>query len=180
MRPTSSFAVLIFVVIAAVGVTLDYAMYGISAGWASNWLLAATVIVATAVAFAIKVADQWSRAVVLRLGRFRALRGPGLFLIVPIVDTIPYWIDIRVITTAFNAERTLTKDTVPVNVDAVLFWKVVDPTKAALGVADYQSAINWAAQTALRDVIGKTLLSDMLEGREKISPNFPLGKRVSD
>jgi regulator of protease activity HflC (stomatin/prohibitin superfamily) len=169
MRPTSSFAVLIFVVIAAVGVTLDYAMYGISAGWASNWLLAATLIVATAVAFAIKVADQWSRAVVLRLGRFRALRGPGLFLIVPIIDTIPYWIDIRVITTAFNAERTLTKDTVPVNVDAVLFWKVVDPTKAALGVADYQSAINWAAQTALRDVIGKTLLSDMLEGREKIS-----------
>jgi regulator of protease activity HflC (stomatin/prohibitin superfamily) len=95
--------------------------------------------------------------------------GEGLFLIVPIIDTIPYWIDIRVITTAFNAERTLTKDTVPVNVDAVLFWKVVDPMKAALGVADYQSAINWAAQTALRDVIGKTLLSDMLEGREKIS-----------
>jgi uncharacterized membrane protein YqiK len=169
MRPTSSFATLVFVVIVAIGVALSYAMYGISASWSSNWLIVATLIVATAVAFAIKVADQWNRAIVLRLGRFHALRGPGLFLLVPIIDTIPYWIDIRVITTAFNAERTLTKDTVPVNVDAVLFWKVVDPMKAALGVADYQSAINWAAQTALRDVIGKTLLSDMLEGREKIS-----------
>ena len=96
-------------------------------------------------------------------------KGPGLFFIIPVIDTIPYWIDIRVITSSFMAERTLTKDTVPVNVDAVLFWKVVDPMKAALDVADYQSAINWAAQTALRDVIGKTILSDMLEGREKIS-----------
>jgi regulator of protease activity HflC (stomatin/prohibitin superfamily) len=87
----------------------------------------------------------------------------------PIIDTIPYWIDTRVITSSFTAERTLTKDTVPVNVDAVLFWKVVDPMKAALDVADYRGAINWAAQTALRDVIGKTVLSDMLEGREKIS-----------
>ena len=169
MGPTSSFALLVLVAIVAVGWALDYAMYGISTSWASNWLIVATLLVASAVAVAIKVADQWSRAVVLRLGRFRALRGPGLFLIIPIIDTIPYWIDIRVITSAFNAERTLTKDTVPVNVDAVLFWKVVDPMKAALGVADYQSAINWAAQTALRDVIGKTLLSDMLEGREKIS-----------
>ena len=105
----------------------------------------------------------------LRLGRFHAMRGPGLFLIVPIIDSIPYWIDIRVITSSFSAERTLTNDTVPVNVDAVLFWKVVDPKKAALDVANYHNAISWAAQTALRDVIGKTILSDMLEGREKIS-----------
>ena len=105
----------------------------------------------------------------LRLGRFRALKGPGLFIIIPVIDNIPYWIDIRVLTTSFTAEKTLTKDTVPVNVDAVLFWKVIDPKKAALDVSDYQSAINWAAQTALRDVIGKTMLSDMLEGRERIS-----------
>ena len=105
----------------------------------------------------------------LRLGRFRALEGPGLFFIIPIIETVPYWIDTRVITSAFKAEKTLTKDTVPVDVDAVLFWKVIDPKKAALDVADYVSAINWASQTALRDVIGKTLLSDMLEGREKIS-----------
>ena len=124
---------------------------------------------AIVVSLATKVADQWDRAVVLRLGRFHVLRGPGLFFIVPIIDTIPYWIDTRVITSSFTAERTLTKDTVPVNVDAVLFWKVVDPMKAALDVADYRGAINWAAQTALRDVIGKTVLSDMLEGREKIS-----------
>jgi regulator of protease activity HflC (stomatin/prohibitin superfamily) len=93
----------------------------------------------------------------------------GLFFIIPIIETVPYWIDIRVITSAFKAEKTLTKDTVPVDVDAVLFWKVIDPKKAALDVADYVSAINWASQTALRDVIGKTMLSEMLEGRDKIS-----------
>ena len=169
MRPTNSFATLVFIVILAIGAALAYAMYGISASWESNRLIAAALIVAIVVSFATKVADQWDRAVVLRLGRFHALRGPGLFFIIPIIDTIPYWIDTRVITSSFTAERTLTKDTVPVNVDAVLFWKVVDPMKAALDVADYRGAINWAAQTALRDVIGKTVLSDMLEGREKIS-----------
>ena len=105
----------------------------------------------------------------LRLGRFRSLEGPGLFFIIPIIETVPYWIDTRVIASAFKAEKTLTKDTVPVDVDAVLFWKVIDPKKAALDVADYNGAINWAAQTALRDVIGKTMLADMLEGRDKIS-----------
>src|SRR6476660_4009550 len=169
MRQTNSFAALVFIVILAIGAALAYAMYGISASWGSNWVIAATLIVAFVVSFATKVADQWDRAVVLRLGRFHVLRGPGLFFIMPIIDTIPYWIDTRVITSSFTAERTLTKDTVPVNVDAVLFWQVVDPMKAALDVADYRGAINWAAQTALRDVIGKTVLSDMLEGREKIS-----------
>ena len=105
----------------------------------------------------------------LRLGKYESLQGPGIFFIIPIIDYIPYWIDIRVISTSFKAEKTLTKDTVPVDVDAVLFWKVIDPKKAALDVADYYSAINWASQTALRDVIGKTLLADMLEGRDKIS-----------
>ena len=169
MRQTNSFAALVFIVILAIGAALAYAMYGISASWGSNWVIAATLIVAFVASFATKVADQWDRAVVLRLGRFHVLRGPGLFFIMPIIDTIPYWIDTRVITSSFTAERTLTKGTVPVNVDAVLFWKVVDPMKAALDVADYRGAINWAAQTALRDVIGKTVLSDMLEGREKIS-----------
>jgi regulator of protease activity HflC (stomatin/prohibitin superfamily) len=117
----------------------------------------------------IKVADQWERVVIFQLGKFRSLKGPGLFFIIPVIDAIPYWIDTRMITASFKAEKTLTKDTVPVDVDAVLFWKVVDPKKAALDAADYQSAINWASQTALRDVIGKTMLSDMLEGREKIS-----------
>jgi len=106
---------------------------------------------------------------VLRLGKLHGLRGPGLFGIVPIVDTVPFWIDIRVITSTFKAEKTLTRDTVPVDVDAVLFWKVIDPERAALAVADYASAISWAAQTALRDVIGKTMLADMLEGRAKLA-----------
>ncbi|MGZ5516094.1 MAG: slipin family protein [Limisphaerales bacterium] len=121
------------------------------------------------VASATQVANQWDRAVILRLGEFRALKGPGLFFIIPVLDAIPYWIDIRVITSGFKAEKTLTKDTVPVDVDAVLFWQVMNPQQAALAVADYQSAIGWASQTALRDVIGKTMLSDMLEGRDKIS-----------
>src|ERR1700676_1886480 len=94
--------------------------------------------------------------------RFHALNGPGLFFIIPIIDVGAYWIDTRVIASSFRAEKTLTKDTVPVDVDAVLFWKVVDPKRAALDVADYGSAINWASQTALRDVIGKTILADML------------------
>jgi regulator of protease activity HflC (stomatin/prohibitin superfamily) len=114
------------------------------------------------------IADQWERAVVLRLGRYTGLKGPGLFSIIPVAEKIAYWIDNRVITTSFKAEKTLTKDTVPVDVEAVLFWKVLDPQKAALEVEDYRSAISWASQTALREVIGKSFLSDMLEGREKL------------
>jgi len=115
-----------------------------------------------------KIARQWERAVVLRLGKFVGLRGPGLFWIVPFVDTVSTWIDQRVITTAFAAEETLTSDTVPVNVDAVLFWLVYDPEKAALEVQSYSAAVTWAAQTALRDIIGRTSLSDLLRGRERI------------
>jgi regulator of protease activity HflC (stomatin/prohibitin superfamily) len=115
-----------------------------------------------------KVAKQWEKAVVLRLGRFIGLRGPGLFWIVPFIDSVSSWIDQRVITTSFAAEQTLTSDTVPVNVDAVLFWLVYDAEKAALEVQQYQDAVSWAAQTALRDIIGRTSLSDLLRGREKI------------
>jgi regulator of protease activity HflC (stomatin/prohibitin superfamily) len=115
-----------------------------------------------------KIARQWERAVVLRLGKYVGLRGPGLFWIIPFVDTIPAWIDQRVITTSFAAEETLTSDTVPVNVDAVLFWMVYDPEKAALEVQNYPQAVSWAAQTALRDIIGRTSLTDLLRGRERI------------
>ena len=169
MKNNSSFKFLIFVVIAGIGAAGAYAMYRVSANFQGLWILAGAVLLASVVSSATQVANQWSRAVVLRLGKFRSLRGPGLFLIIPLIDTIPYWIDIRVLTSSFKAEKTLTKDTVPVDVDAVLFWKILDPEKAALAVADYQSAIGWASQTALRDVIGKTMLSDMLEGRDKIS-----------
>jgi regulator of protease activity HflC (stomatin/prohibitin superfamily) len=115
-----------------------------------------------------KIARQWERAVVLRLGKYVGLRGPGLFWIVPFVDTVSAWVDQRVITTSFAAEETLTSDTVPVNVDAVLFWMVYDPEKAALEVQNYPQAVSWAAQTALRDIIGRTSLTDLLRGRERI------------
>jgi len=115
-----------------------------------------------------RIAQQWERGIVLRLGRFVGLRGPGLFWIVPFVDAVSVWIDQRTITTSFAAEQTLTSDTVPVNVDAVLFWMVHDAQKAALEVQDYSQAVSWAAQTALRDIIGRTTLTDLLRGRERI------------
>jgi regulator of protease activity HflC (stomatin/prohibitin superfamily) len=115
-----------------------------------------------------RIAEQWERAVVLRLGRFVGLRGPGLFWIMPFVDRVSAWIDQRTITTTFAAEQTLTSDTVPVNVDAVLFWMVHDAQKAALEVQDYPQAVSWAAQTALRDIIGRTSLTELLRGRERI------------
>ena len=169
MKTKSSFSVLIFFVILAIGIALAYASYDVQDRTGAIWIGVISFMVALIVSSAIKIADQWEKAVVLRLGRFHSLRGPGLFFIIPIIDTVAYWIDIRVITTSFTAEKTLTKDTVPVDVDAVLFWKVLDPKKAALEIAEYKSAINWASQTALRDVIGKTMLSEMLEGRDKMS-----------
>ena len=168
MRKSNPFATLVFFIILGIGGIFAYAAGSISNAVGTG-IGVVTFAFATIVSSAIKVADQWDRSVILRLGRFHALKGPGLFFIIPVVDNIPYWIDTRVIPTSFKAEKTLTKDTVPVDVDAVLFWQVIDPKKAALDVADYQSAISWASQTALRDVIGKTMLSDMLEGREKIS-----------
>jgi regulator of protease activity HflC (stomatin/prohibitin superfamily) len=121
-----------------------------------------------------KIAQQWERAVVLRLGRFHQMRGPGLFWIVPFADTVTSWIDQRTITTSFAAEQTLTSDTVPVSVDAVLFWMVHDVQRAALEVQDYAQAVSWAAQTALRDIIGRTELTVLLRGREKIEQELQL------
>jgi regulator of protease activity HflC (stomatin/prohibitin superfamily) len=160
MRQNGSFGILVFVVIAGLGGALAFLVNGVAGNVAAVGIGGVTIVVAMIASSAIRVADQWDRAIILRLGQFHSLKGPGLFFLIPVVDSIPYWIDIRVITTGFKAEKTLTKDTVPVDVDAVLFWKVVDPKKAALDVADYQSAISWASQTALRD---------MLEGRDKIS-----------
>jgi regulator of protease activity HflC (stomatin/prohibitin superfamily) len=115
-----------------------------------------------------RVANQWERAIVLRLGRYVGSRGPGLFWILPFVEGVATWIDQRTITTSFDAEQTLTSDTVPVNVDAVLFWVVYDAEKAALEVQDYANAVSLAAQTALRDIIGRTSLTELLRGRERI------------
>ena len=131
------------------------------------WFFASLVIFGI-LTLSPKIASQWEKAIVLRLGKFVGQRGPGLFWIVPLLDRVTIYIDQRVITTSFAAEQTLTADTVPVNVDAVLFWMVYDPEKAALEVQQYTDAVSWAAQTALRDIIGRTPLSDLLRGREQI------------
>jgi regulator of protease activity HflC (stomatin/prohibitin superfamily) len=169
MKTRSSFSVLIFFIIIAIGLAIAYSGNSNLTGSGTLVIGVITFLLAIIISAAIKIADQWEKAVVLRLGQFQSLRGPGLFFIIPIIDNVAYWIDGRVITTTFTAEKTLTKDTVPVDVDAVLFWKVLDAKKAALEIAEYRNAINWASQTALRDVIGKTMLSEMLEGRDKMS-----------
>jgi len=169
MATRSSFPFLVFIVVIAAGAAVAFGLHISGAEIAARIVIAIAVLCAFYLSSSIQVAAQWNKAVVLRLGKFRALQGPGLFFIIPLIDTIPYCLDIRVLTSSFKAEKTLTKDTVPVDVDAVLFWQIVDPEKAALAVADYQAAISWASQTALRDVIGKTMLSEMLEGRDVIS-----------
>jgi regulator of protease activity HflC (stomatin/prohibitin superfamily) len=131
-------------------------------------------IISTYIASSIQIADQWEKAVVLRMGKFIGLKGPGLFLIIPIIDKIDKYIDQRVRVTDIKAEETLTKDTVPVNVDAVVYWTVWDVEKAALEVQEYVKAIAYIAQTGLRDTIGKHELSDLLSDREKISAELQL------
>jgi SPFH domain/Band 7 family protein len=154
----SAVALLIPILLGALVSWLTFNPVGVFVGVLLGFLLAQ----------APKIARQWERAIVLRLGRYVGLRGPGLFWIIPFVDSVSTWIDQRVITTSFAAEETLTSDTVPVNVDAVLFWMVYDPEKAALEVQNYPQAVSWAAQTALRDIIGRTSLTDLLRGRERI------------
>jgi regulator of protease activity HflC (stomatin/prohibitin superfamily) len=160
-------SVLVFIVIAGIGITLT------TATGSPLWVAGAAVLGVLA-ALSPRIAQQWERAVVLRLGRFIGLQGPGLFWIVPFVDVVARSIDQRMITTAFAAEQTLTSDTVPVNVDAVLFWVVHDPEKAALEVQNYPAAVSWAAQTGLRDIIGRTSLADLLRGREQIEHELQL------
>ena len=138
---------------------------------ADGWLIAYTVVmllIAFSFLYGLQVARQWEKAVVLRLGKFKGLHGPGVFMLLPLLDAVSSWIDHRVMVTPFSAEKTLTSDTVPVDVDAVLFWVVWDAEKAALEVADYRSAIAWAAQTALREVIGQKALAEILIGRAKM------------
>lgn len=155
----------VFLLIAILGAVLGDGKYSdnVLGGWVVLWTAIGTYIL-----FALKVASQWEKVIVLRLGKFMGLKGPGLFWIIPIVDTVPTWIDHRVMVTPFAAQKTLTKDTVPVDVDAVLFWVVWDAEKAALEVEDYRAAVDWAAQTALRDIIGKKMLADILVGRSAI------------
>ena len=154
-------SVFILLVAIVIGVVMTAAAQ--NPGWLLVWTLAGVVL-----AQSPKIAKQWERAVVLRLGRYTGLRGPGLFWITPFIESVSLYIDQRVVTTSFAAEETLTSDTVPVNVDAVLFWMVHDSEKAALEVQDYSQAVSWAAQTGLRDIIGRTSLTELLRGRERI------------
>jgi regulator of protease activity HflC (stomatin/prohibitin superfamily) len=153
-----------------IGVLLGCFIIGVLAMMATDKPIPfiAMIVVGLVLMQSPRIAQQWERAVVLRFGRFIGLKGPGLFWIVPFADVVSSWIDQRTITTSFAAEQTLTADTVPVNVDAVLFWMVHDAQKAALEVQDYAQAVSWAAQTALRDIIGRTTLTDLLRGRERI------------
>jgi regulator of protease activity HflC (stomatin/prohibitin superfamily) len=156
-------ALTLFVILLAVGLILFF--MGVV-----NWILLIAVgLVALLIAASIKIANQWEKAVILRMGRFTGLKGPGLFLIIPIIDRVDSYIDQRVRVTDFKAEETLTKDTVPVNVDFVVYWTVWDVEKAALEVQEYMRAVSYISQTGLRDIIGKHELADLLQNREKIS-----------
>jgi len=169
MKGFNGLSLLIFLLIVVLAIVLAVVLgaLDVQPGWiVGEFLLLNLVGVYIFVAF--RVANQWEKAIVLRLGRFVGLRGPGPFWIIPIVDTVPALVDHRVMVTPFNAEKTLTKDTVPVDVDAVLFWVVWDAEKAALEVEDYRAAISWAAQTALREIIGQMSLADILVGRAKM------------
>ena len=135
-------------------------------------ILALSILFSILFASAIRIADQWEKAVVLRMGKYKGLKGPGPFMIIPVIDSVSVYIDQRVRVSAFKAEQTLTKDTVPVNVDAVVYWTVWDVEKAALEVQEYQKAIEHIAQTGLRDTIGKHELSTLLQERDKIAEDL--------
>jgi regulator of protease activity HflC (stomatin/prohibitin superfamily) len=145
-------------------------------------LAAVFVLVGILLPQSVLMANQWEKAIVLRFGKLQAIEGPGLFLVVPIVDRVAAWIDQRIQTTQFNAEQALSRDTVPVNIDAVVFWQVHDPERAALEITDYRSAIERVAQTSLREMVGSSmlavLLSDRKDGDERL--RIEIGRKTAD
>jgi regulator of protease activity HflC (stomatin/prohibitin superfamily) len=153
-------ALLLLAALTALGVAHNYS-------WPMAYVLGVALLLAAGLLpFSLLVAKQWEKAVVLRFGRLRAIRGPGLFMIVPFVDNVAAWIDQRIQTTEFNAEQALTRDTVPTNIDAILFWQVHDAERAALEIADYRQALLRVAQTSLREMIGASPLSALLAERK--------------
>lgn len=162
-RAINSISVTVFGVL--VGVDVLFQLFGtFNIPVRVAWLILSILIAAS-----IKVADQWEKAIILRMGKYIGLRGPGIFFIIPIIDKVYKYIDQRVRVTDFKAEETLTRDTVPVNVDAVVYWMVWDAEKSALEVKEYIKAVSYIAQTALRDTIGKHDLAELLQNREKIA-----------
>ncbi len=166
-------AALVAAVVVLAGACLNRLTEGTWQQW-NIYIIIGTALVANICFFGIKIANQWERAVILRLGKFKNLKGPGPFFIIPIIETIVRSVDMRIRSTDFSSESTLTKDTVPVNVDAICFWMVWDAKKAILEVENFYMAIVLSAQTALRDIIGTHQLSELLTHREK------LGKRLQE
>jgi regulator of protease activity HflC (stomatin/prohibitin superfamily) len=159
-------AIVLAVVVLALAATVAY--FAHEANSHGGYILAGgLVLVAFLIPQTIMVADQWERAIILRLGRLSAIRGPGLFFIVPFIDDVASWLDQRIQTTEINAEKALSKDTVPVNIDAVIFWQIHDPQRAALEITDYRQAITQVAQTSLREMVGSSLLSTLLSERKQ-------------
>lgn len=163
LNPVSILVLVVMIAITAILFALDLI---------SEPVFGALLLLSLITGSSIQIANQWEKAVVLRMGKFNGLKGPGLFLIIPVIDRIDRFIDQRVRVTDFKAEQTLTKDTVPVNVDAVVYWTVWDVEKAALEVQEYEKAISYIAQTCLRDIIGKHELSDLLQERDKIGEDL--------
>ena len=165
----SAGAIIVDVVIAVI--------VGLLVAWSSDTgsgIIAFVLTFLILFAMSVRIISEWNRMPVLRLGRYQGIVGPGFITIIPIIENTPYTLDLRVISTTFSAEQTLTKDNVPVNVDAILFWQVADAEKTVLNVQSYFDSMQLAAQTALRDIIGKSNLTDMLAGRDVI------GKDIQD
>ncbi len=159
-------AIVLAVVVAAVAALSAWLAYD-TGSRGLYWVAGSLAILAFLVPQTIMVADQWERAVVLRLGKLTAIRGPGMFAIVPFIDNVASWLDQRIQTTEINAEKALSKDTVPVNIDAIVFWQIHDPERAALEITNYRQAITQVAQTSLREIVGSSLLSTLLSERKQ-------------
>jgi regulator of protease activity HflC (stomatin/prohibitin superfamily) len=146
------------------------------------WMTGVLAIIAALIPQSLMIADQWERAIVLRLGKLNAIRGPGMFAIVPYIDSVASWLDQRIQTTEINAETALSKDTVPVNIDAVVFWQIHDPERAALEISNYRQAIMQVAQTSLREIVGSSLLSTLLADRKQGDAQLreEIGRKTAD
>ena len=153
-----------------------------SGAHAYYWLAGVLAVIAALIPQSLMIADQWERAVVLRLGKLTAIRGPGMFAIVPFIDSVASWLDQRIQTTEINAETALSKDTVPIHIDAVVFWQIHDPERAALEIANYRQAITQVAQTSLREIVGASLLSTLLADRKQCDQQLreEIGRKTAD
>ena len=170
MNPITSFLVIVCIL---AGLAIDQTM--------NHYLAIAFFVIALIIAFSLKMANVWQKIVILRMGKLQSVKGAGLFLIIPVIDNIVAVIDERIQTTAFNAEQALTKDTVPVNVDAIIFWHVHDAEKAALAITNYGEAIDRVAQTTLREMIGASMLAALLSDRKEADEHLKneIGKKTA-